>query len=679
MSPITVVPELVELTEFARGWLPDLDEAAVPADGLIDVNNLLPDRATGVIETRKGFKRFGDFAVLGYVTRALHSYNFGHGSTNELGKQFLMVVVSNSTDTPNNVQVYRINVQDGTSTRVDTVGRQWRHKPAQHFGVTIDNVYYGGSERDPIYSWRPYFSDGSNVPTDEQWDPDATMGQYASSAWTDGAVYAIGDRVRDDKQFTRADGTTYTRTWVYVATRAHTAGSWNRPKDGKNSGENWEAIGRHRSAWSGSSVSYAAGDVVSYEVSSGGSADLRPNFPRSYRPGADRKKSTFVCVRDHTSSAAKTPVADIASWGGTGLWEPARGPISNTATYHGSRLFIRDSDAGTSRLRYSKAVKADGFWDATDWDLDDVQGAGWMDIRTGDGDDITALHELGNYLVICKRRSTHVLAGLNPSTWALRKVGDVGCIYKKAICELEGLVYFFGDQGLMMTDGAIVQEVAGAENFRDWIRANVSFEEGNAYRIAMTAFDGKLWLSLPSDGAPSSTIVYDPATQSLWKLDFGTWEWAVNRLNRIDELFFAAATNKVTQPGLVMQYNKSDANDADDDYGTTYAAQPVSWKARFGWLSFGAAKEDRKPRRIWATVRAVSKNITMKAYRNYSNNVVWTKSTALGSTFPVQWVEGQMLPDSNAVSIELSGTDAPVSIVGWALHSIFRRKRFHRA
>jgi hypothetical protein len=614
-------------------------------EGLLNVNNLLPNRNSGVLETRKGTKRFGDLYKIGYKVKALHAFHQHYGVTNETGKQQLIAVLSDGTSAANNVQIHAIDVVTGESQRIDSnVSRPWRHEAARHWGETIDNAFYGGSELDPIYSYRPLFADGTVNP--HPWDPDATMGQYTPNTWTTGTAYTVGTRVRDGD-------------WVWVAIKAHTAGEHNRPKNGRNSEKNWEKVGKFIKAWA-TGTAYEAGDKVSYLVQN------NPKFPRGYE--TSNRYSTFVATTKHTSAAGREP--------GTEYWEPARGPVSNVAVYHGKRLFVRDSDAGTGRVFYSSPVKGDGFWDPTEWSSDDYTKAGAFDVRTADGDDVRALTSLGDNLIILKRRSTWALAGINPGTWRLRRVGDAGCLVHRAVAEHEGLVYFLGDQGLKVTDGAILKEAPGAENFRNWMQKNVdiSTNTANMFRIHMWTFDQKLWIAMPAGETVSANnvvVVYDPASQSLWKLDLSVNAAAISRKDRLDELFLAG----VSPNGHVLQYNHPDAENLDDNGDALSTTSPINFLMRTGWLSFGIGREDRRIRRIWAALRATSKDITMKAFRQWNETIAWelTQNTGPG---PVGHVEGRVMPDSHSVSFQIAGT-APASILGIALHTQTRHKRYH--
>lgn len=675
--PINIPSNDFQITDFSGGWMPDLDPAAVPEVGLLDVNNLLPDRLTGVLETRKGYRRFSDFSRTAYRITTLYPYNVAHGTTNAAGRQYLIAVVTNDTNpddtddaaAADNVEVWAIDVVAGTSVRVDNDDRQWRHSSAKHWGVTVDNKFYGGSENDPVYSYYPYFSNGTANP--EPWEPEATMGTTCGTSWADSTAYVVGERVKRNGV-------------VFVCISDHTSSGANDPKPdgsdedsgaGRNADRRWERVGPNIAQWA-DATAYEAGDLVAYLV------EDNNRFPRGYIPAGNEqtRQTIFRCVADHTSA---TGAAKGEPYDGTSVrsyWEVARGPVSNVAVYHANRLFIRDSDAGTGILHYSRPVESDGKWRVDKWAISDINetSAGYIPVESADGDDIRALHPMGDRLVICKRRSTHVLVGTNATTWRRIRISDKGCIYKRAICEHDGYVYFFGDQGLQVTDGAIVEEVENGNVLREWLRDNLEFDDdvgGGLYDVAMWAWDERIWISFPSSAA-NVTLVYDIPTKSFWKVDFTAWQAAVNRVNGIDQLFFTEV-NTTGANALVFQYDKSDAGDADDSGGVTYIATAIPWHMRTSWWTFGTGREQRRLRRLWAMVRAANKTLTWKAYKDHVETEAWSTDRTTHATNPISWIEGKILQNPSAVSFKLSGTASPAAVQGFEFHTEPLRKRYH--
>ena len=674
-ASVVIEPEEISLADFSGGWMPDLAPQAVPRHGLLDVNNLLPDRETGTLEVRKGYQRFSNLLQSDYEIRTMHPFSRNSGKTNELGQQYLMCVLRKmprpNPREANDIQIWAVNVQAETAVRVDHTGRIWKHYASGHWGETVDNFYYGGSENDPMYSYKPFFKDGTANP--EPWEPDASMGQWASTLWASGQSYSVGDRRSDTVTIEKTGGGTREVKYVFICTTAHTSANHNRP--GKLRGrdnEKWENMGKHIPIWV-DGTEYEIGDTVSQEITD---TTIFDKFPRGY--ASSNKKSTFICVRAHTATTSNKPNG--------GPWEPYRAPIANVAKYHASRLFIRDSDAGAGRLHYSDLITAEGLFDPTEWDSDNVQGAGYMDIRSGDGDDIRALETLNKNLIICKRRTVWALRGFNPSTWSLDQIGDVGALYKNGITQHEGLVYFFGDEGFFVTDGVTVQEVENGSVIRDWIHDNVDLEDNNIYRISMISYLGFIWISFPAGDfvtRPNLTLVYDPVTASFWKLNIGSNKFVVQRKDRVDELFFAPAG----LPAMPMRYSRIDAGgvpdanmNKDDTRAVTQAFQEITWFAHLPWLTFGSWKEQRRIRRLWVRLRAaVGTVVTLNYYRDYATSSFKTINRTT-TVAPVTHVEGDAVRDidPSAISLKVSGDRGNASLINVHFQTKYRRRRNNR-
>lgn len=685
-STLSIAPADISLTDFGGGFQPDLVPSAVPPNGLLDVNNLLPDRETGALETRKGYQRFSNLLVAGFEVRALWPFLRYSGAESEPTKVRLVAVLR-KTPKPSprevdDVQIWSIDVTNSTAARIDHAGvRTWKAWECNHWGAVVDNVYYGGGELDPMYSYRPYFIDGSVNP--EPYDPDATMGQFCTTQWATGQSYVIGDRRWDTVAEEKLAGGLRERKYVFVCTTAHTSAAWNRPgseivtnDDGEVSstqirvaGERrWEKLGRYIPEWA-SGTTYKVGAKVSYLIT--GNTDYPRGLPGS--GAAVNRRSTFICTREHTAAAGNEPPGNA--------WTPYRAPISSVATFHGPRLFIRDGDAGTGIVRYSEAITGAGLWDQTAWDSTDVQGAGFIPIRSGDGDDVQALVSMAGKLIICKRFSTWSLSGMNPSTWRLDRIGDVGAIFKRAAVEHAGLVYFLSDEGLKVTDGVEVQDAPNGNLVKDWLRDNIDVETVSgtkAYKVHVVTYKGFLWFALPGGdqvSRPNYTVVYDPTTASWWKTDIPAWMMAKAQVARVQRLFFG----KIGAPALVMRYEPTTHPDEDDTGVTTQAWTPITWKARTAWLTFSSRKEQRRVRRVWTTIMGSTKNITLKLYRNFVESAIWTV-TRTTSGDPVNYVEGKSWRggDPYSISMEISGDSAPAAVVAANVETQFRRNRWNR-
>lgn len=528
--PLNTAPPLIEQSDFAGGYMPDLEDASVPTHGLVDVMNLLPDVGSGTPQVRRGFKRIANLAN-GYTVTAIHPYSFLNSSG--VRKTYLMVVVTTKVNNvADNLRIYSIDLQTGTAAQQNPTNETWVDASGFHWGTTILGKFFGGGTGNDMYSWNgdtdvwsanagehSSFKDlvlptsGINLATQVsadkafrkraqvQYEDPLTLSTQSYRAlkdiffvkWKSGADYQRGDRVSIRREW--FTGKSWYRS--YRCKKKHTADGTNRPGDGSGS---WQTYWR----------------LVDLDL-----------------PRDDESEIN----EDHWALIPEAASTDVAVW-------------------HGNRLFMRYDDlsgqVGKTRVLYSDQARfkrgqaiTDLTWDPKDFGPEDDEmnkGGGFFDIDTGANEIITAMVSFGFNLLIFTRHAVHTLAGINESTWTLRPVTSAyGAISAKAVVEHQGRVYFFSDQGLCVTDGGSVDEVEGGEVIRDWFREKVNWNK--ARQIHMWSFGGFVWIALASgDESQDRTVVYDPKSRSFWKLDLAVSAATVARIDGVDQLFFASPT-----------------------------------------------------------------------------------------------------------------------------------------
>jgi hypothetical protein len=342
-----------------------------------------------------------------------------------------------------------------------------------------------------------------------------------------------------------------------------------------------------------------------------------------------------------------------------------------------------DVGIGKSRAMYSapsKPVKgsdiAELLWSPTDFrigvgrratDSGEGTGGGYQDFRTGDGDPITAFVSFGYYQLVFKRRSTHVVAGFDENSWVIRELTqECGAVGPRAAVEHDGLVYFTSDRGLYYTDGTQVVPVPGFEAVRNFMRDSTTWT-GELTNVVMASYQSFVWVSLPGSGI---SLLYEPGTKTL-ELSAALTQ----RDGGKTRLYFALADD--TARALIYEYDKSDAGGADDTGASSYASAAIAWSARFAWHPFGAIREERRIRRVYALIKgALGASGTLKQYRNFDDADVVTKSIS-PTTARAVYFEGKTMQDSFAVGLELVGTGGDVAVLAHAIESQPRRVRYH--
>lgn len=84
----------------------------------------------------------------------------------------------------------------------------------------------------------------------------------------------------------------------------------------------------------------------------------------------------------------------------------------------------------------------------------------WLEVP-GQGP-ITAIKRLGRNLIVFKGSSTYVLSGGEDPTNLLRidqLSASVGCLARRSVVEVDGILYFYGERGFYMTDGFKVEYI----------------------------------------------------------------------------------------------------------------------------------------------------------------------------------------------------------------------------
>jgi hypothetical protein len=654
--PVETMPLTIEQSDFLGGWSPDGEDASTASNTLLDVMNLLPDRNTGALQTRKGFRRLREelFGATTHTVRSIHKYRTN--STN-----YLIVVVTDGSANANNVRLYAINLGDLSVSRIDTAGVTWDNPYEPHWGISIDGTYYGGSRGNAMYSW-----DGTT------WDADAATPTNSKTL-----VDAVDGSV--------TTATQYGRDYAFNGKeRVAYSGDYFKPNRSIRY-DTWE-----------SGQKYSVGDRI------------------SLKSGLSYWKS-FRCVKAHDADATNKPEVGTGSPGV--YWKKIRLALAededgdttkdwsfvplaaetSIATWHGDRLFMRyDGQGDRSRVLYSKPIRPEKgedvpgvTWDPTDFSpSDDIQGpgGGWLSFNDGKHQGgITALHSYGSYLIVFKRRAVWALSGLDDDTWTRRRLSrGVGCVSSEAVVEHDGLVYFLSDDGLYVTDGTDVKPVAGNERVRVWLRERMDSALTQAAtdlrRPDMWSFDGFIWFSIPDAGESTTdlkhvTIAYHPESGSFWRTNLPVLCARPFRIDGVSRLAFGAPSTYATGRDLVYEYGHASASDTDDDGADTVGTTAISWLARTAWWNFSTFRQDRRIRRVWAVVKGAL-TYTIDAYRNWSDSVAETQTRVVSGSTPTH-IEGEWMADSHAVNFKVSGASAPATLIGIAVDTEHRRTRYH--
>jgi hypothetical protein len=681
--PIEIVPNRIELSDFSGGFAPDPEEAGLPLNQLPNTLNVIPDMgAPGAVELRPGFARLtaGRIDTLEGSHFCKH-VNFYEVIDSGVRKRYLILIMSSGVDaSADNIQLWAYDIVNNSVARIDTPSRSWTSANFEHFYTVIEGTYYGGTKDEEIYSWHP--TNG--------WDADPTAPSVNTWVNTTGESVDTSDEFGRNYAFKKNQKVLYSGKWYSTARGIRY--------------KTWEADEQYR-----------RGERVSYKVDHGVQVYWR----------------SFECIDSHLSTSgtgAATGIPGEAS-GYSTYWKQIKlqnikdgdgdltadwfyNPIpTQTAigTYHGNRLFIRQQDSDNwSRLQYSAPAKperdkliADLTWSPTDWaprdDLDG-DGGGWLDVPfSGKGEQIRALVSYGNYLLICGRWQTYVLAGVNEQSWTLRKLGDWGAQTQGAVTEHDGLVYMLTTTGnIAVTDGTSMKLLDENNKIFEYLKEKMgdvrsTSEASYNWFPTMKSYKQFLWISLPDIGVTEDhvTLVYHPPTQSFWKTDLAILDSTVAELDGTQGFFFSTPiTEDSTQTPCVFRLSDVPGSVAydDDDWealADTTSTLDIGWGIRTAWFQFGTSHNDRRLRRVWALVRGeAADTVQVDVKKNFESADITTATRTLVGSDQAEFVEGKVGQTGTplyAVALEISGiADAATSLMGVGIDTEPIRTRFKR-
>jgi hypothetical protein len=305
---------------------------------------------------------------------------------------------------------------------------------------------------------------------------------------------------------------------------------------------------------------------------------------------------------------------------------------------------------------------------------------------------------MGNYLVISKRWSTHVLSGRSEQTWSQRPVGTLGVVGVNCLVECDGLVYGLSHTGtLWATDGTNVREVSGFEKTREYIKERIdrllqdvdaTDEDDELWMPRLFEYDHRVWVVLPDTADASTpddvTLVYDPSSEtgSWWKLGLPILSAATGAKNRAQRLWFS--TPKRSGNATLFEYgdDPGDLLFTDDDPlgGASPLTTAIPWHYRTAWLQFGLMHRQRRVRRTWALVKSAV-SVTLEGFQNFESSSVWSRTDTVESGQGTTHFEGKSVGHPvSSFALKVSGTAATggPAIIGYGVDTQPIRKRFRR-
>jgi hypothetical protein len=666
MGEFLTAPNIIEQSNFQGGWQPGaVEEQSGPSEQqsfLEDVLNLLPDESSSALQLRKGFVRLRDVLVAtptqGRHVKALAAVHVQAQGDSAPGTQhFLIVATTNGLDEANNVRIFSVDLTSEalTTARIDTAGVTWDNPNSDFWMVPINNVLYGGSRGNPMFSW-----DGTT------WDATAGTGSWK----------AVVDDVNDNV----TPATEFGRDYAWKGTEKATFSGATYSPNRSIRYENWtDDDDQH----------YAKGDRVSHSA-------VWATTSQYYK--------SFRCIKAHAASLATTEPGVGATWKtywkkvvlGLPLnadnetregWDFVIQPSeTKVGTYWADRLWLRFDGYGADRLQFSAPVKPEHdkdipatLFDPTDFAPgNDIKGAGggWLAFNEGRRSaPIQAIRPFGNSLLVFTRNVTFALTGWSEESFDIRVLRrGVGCLGVNATTELDGICYFLDSDGLYMTDGTDVQETPGNAAVRQHIRSRIrdmDFVRNDGQTPTLFRQGRLIGIALPTPN-DYETLFYDTERQAFWKTDLPVSHTLRTQMAfEPEQLIFSTAADY----GGVLVYRYGGST---DDGGLDYETEePIRWYMRTNWWPFGLLRTQRRIRRTWAVVKGLGQ-YTLSVFTDWDHDVPKNVLATQVDTEYSTHVEGRVVPDCHSIQFQLEGESSdPVTIHGLAVDTEPRRIRYH--
>lgn len=250
----------------------------------------------------------------------------------------------------------------------------------------------------------------------------------------------------------------------------------------------------------------------------------------------------------------------------TSNWTNASGavavPNGKYLIYAANQVFVTGVAATPSRVFWS------AIGDPSNWDPASLTGAGSADLDPGDGQAITGIGRVGNYILVAKPRKLWVISDTAGPT--IRRITDqVGCVAHRSIQSgSEGTYFLSEDRGVYLTNGSSLKPIS------DKIQPTIDLVGSQKSNAVGVYYNGHYLLAVAGSGSGSNdtTLDWDATLQSWWRHSFGSNQFAVWHPTTTAQLYSAKSTAAIVDQCLV--------SGVFTDNGT-----PFQWVWRGPWQS----------------------------------------------------------------------------------------------
>lgn len=132
-----------------------------------------------------------------------------------------------------------------------------------------------------------------------------------------------------------------------------------------------------------------------------------------------------------------------------------------------------------------------------------------------------------NQVKVTKSGYLYELYGDKPANFKLHKVVDVGCNDNNSIVDIDGVLYFMGDNGFRAYSGSVPVPISDKLNEK--------------YVSCVAGTDGRLYYACLYNGTTYNLYVFDTYTKDWWRED----DLNIKAFARIEDDLYALAGNKI--------------------------------------------------------------------------------------------------------------------------------------
>jgi hypothetical protein len=189
--------------------------------------------------------------------------------------------------------------------------------------------------------------------------------------------------------------------------------------------------------------------------------------------------------------------------------------------------------AGESDLNgttYPSRVWFSNIGDADTW----TTGTDYFDVGLSDGQEITGIGLLGEYLVVFKRKSIYVLTGSGPADWRLSGTvnnlvnveNSVGCVSHRSIVQIGNDLWFMSDDGIR----SLRRNEEGGSPLTGIVSGNIqgtidSLNPSALDKICATLYDKRVYYAMPTGSSTYNNIVMVADTRITLDKPYNPFPW----------------------------------------------------------------------------------------------------------------------------------------------------------